>query len=86
MERGTGEFLPEGKCISIYGDEVIAGDRMQTWTRNFVLRKWNSTACQYEICVLDEKEYLLMEWKSGDYIWGGRETDYYIFQRKNCDK
>ena len=52
---------------------------MQVWTKGYVLRKWNSTACAYEIRRADDKEYLIMEWKSGDYLWGGYDTDYYAF-------
>jgi len=76
------EFLPEGECISVYGDEIIRGNDSQTWTKDYVLRKWNSTACKYEIFVRDNKEYLVMEWKSGDYRWGGKDTDYYVFERE----
>lgn len=75
------EFLENGQCISQYGNETIAGDDMQTWTKGFVLRKWNSTACAYEIHQVDGAQYLVMEWKSGDYRWGGFDTDYYVFAR-----
>ena len=54
---------------------------MQIWTKGFVLRKWNSTACAYEIQIIDGVEYLFIEWKSGDYIYGGMEPDYYVFKR-----
>ena len=75
------EFLSNGELISVYGEETIKGNNMQTWTKGYVLRKWNSTACNYEIFARDNKEYLVMEWKSGDYRWGGRDTDYYVFER-----
>lgn len=77
------EFNPDGECISAYGDEIISGRDMQEWTSGYVLRKWNSTACAYEIKDIDGKEYLFIEWKSGDYRWGGYETDYYVFERQN---
>lgn len=70
-----------GSCTSLYGDEIISGDEMQVWTKGYVLRKWNRTACAYEIREIDGVEYLIMEWKSGDYRWGGFETDYYVFVR-----
>ena len=75
------EFLEGGSCTSLYGDEIISGDEMQVWTKGYVLRKWNRTACAYEIREIDGVEYLIMEWKSGDYRWGGFETDYYVFVR-----
>lgn len=76
------EFFEGGGCTSIYGDKVISGDDMQVWTKGYVLRKWNSTACEYEIRTVDGKDYLIIEWKSGDYLWGGFPTDYYVFVRE----
>lgn len=75
-------FSEGGACESLYGTEVICGDRMQTWTKGYVLRKWNKTACAYEIRIIDGTEYLFIEWKSGDYRWGGFDTDYYVFIRE----
>ncbi len=76
------EFFEDGNCISIYGNETIAGDNMQVWTKGYVLRKWNRTACANEIRLDNNKEYLIIEWKSGDYRWGGFDTDYYVFMRE----
>lgn len=73
------EFFGNGSCTSVYGNETIRGDDRQVWTKGYVLRKWNSTACAYEIEWSGEREYLIIEWKSGDYRWGGCDTDYYVF-------
>lgn len=73
------EFLPNGECVSLYGNETISGRDCQEWTNGFVLRKWNSTACAYEIRRIDGTDYLFIEWKSGDYRWGGFDTDFYVF-------
>lgn len=75
------EFLPNGSCTSVYGNETISGDGKQVWTKGYVLRKWNNTACGYEIRKSDGAEYLIIEWKSGDYRWGGFDTNYYVFTR-----
>ena len=75
-------FSEGGHCASLYGEKWIQGDEMQVWTKGYVLRKWNSTACAYEIRHADGREYLIMEWKSGDYRWGGYDTDYYVFLRE----
>ncbi|MDE6762301.1 MAG: helix-turn-helix domain-containing protein [Oscillospiraceae bacterium] len=76
------EFFENGGCVSIYGDEIISGDNMQTWTKGYVLRKWNCTACAYEIRREGSRDFLIIEWKSGDYRWGGFETDYYVFVKE----
>jgi len=77
----TVEFKAGGEVISRYGNEVICGDHMQTWTKGYVLRKWNHTACAYEIRTIGGRDYLFMEWKSGDYLYGGAEPGYYVFAR-----
>lgn len=77
------EFLPMGDCISLYGDKTVKGRDMQEWTKGYVLRKWNSTACAYEIKEIDGTKYMFMEWKSGDYRLGGLDAKYYVFVRDN---
>ena len=74
-------FKENGEVISVYGDKTISGAHMQTWTKGFVLRKWNHTACAYQLCQIDGVEYLFVEWKSGDYTYGGLEPQYYVFTR-----
>ncbi len=75
------EFFPLGRCVSVYGDEIIT-ENEQSWTKGYVLRKFNHTACSYEIRYAHGREFLIMEWKSGDYRFGGFDTDYYVFVRK----
>lgn len=50
------------------------------FTKGFLLRK--DLACGYEIKNIDGKDYLFMEWKNGDYIYGGRKPQYYVFTRE----
>jgi DNA-binding transcriptional MerR regulator len=50
------------------------------FTKGFLLRK--DLACAYEIQNIDGKDYLFMEWKNGDYIYGGRKPQYYVFTRE----
>lgn len=76
------EFFEGGSCDLLYGNELISGDDMQTWTKGFLLRKFNRCACAYEIKNIENKDYLIIEWKSGDYRFGGSDTDYYVFVRE----
>lgn len=75
------EFKEDGKVKAVYEDEIIDSSDKHTWTRGYWLRKWNSCACAYEIKEFDGKEYLIIEWKSGDYRFGGSKTDYYVMVR-----
>lgn len=75
------EFFSGGSCRCVYEDETFEGDNNVTWTRNYLLRKWNWSACEYEIRELNNEEYMIIEWKSGDYRYGGFDTNYYVFVR-----
>lgn len=70
-------FLADGKCTSVYGERTVA----LTWTKGYVLHRTEQTACAYELRNDGTREYLLLEWKSGDYRWGGRDCGSYAFVR-----
>ena len=40
-----------------------------------------TTVAVYEIKAINGTEYLFMEWKMGNYIYGGKEPDFYVFVR-----
>lgn len=40
-----------------------------------------STKSKYQIETINEVEYLFMEWKSGDYTYGGKVPSYYVFKK-----
>lgn len=73
------EFFPEGRCRCVYEDDVFEGDDKLCWTKNYLLRKWNWSACEYEIRKHNDVDYMIIEWKSGDYRFGGFDTNYYVF-------
>lgn len=75
-------FSPNGHAKCIYEDDVFEGDDTVTWTKNYLLRKWNWSACEYEIRTIDNTDYMIIEWKSGDYRYGGYDTNYYVFVRE----
>ena len=76
-------FGEDGEITSLYGSEIISGKTKQSWTKGYVLRYWNKTACAYEIVTVDNVDYMIIEWKSGDYRWGGFDTDYYVFVKES---
>ena len=75
------EFIEGGECRAVFADGVTEGRENHSYTKGFWLRKYNSTACAYEIREIDGREYLIIEWKSGDYRFGGLPTDYYVMVR-----
>ena len=51
------------------------------WTKGLMLNNYSKTACAYEILMCDGKEYLIMQWKSGDYSFGGGRIYWYVYTR-----
>ena len=74
-------FFPNGNAKCIYADAVFEGEDTVVWTKNYLLRKWNWSACEYEIRTVDGTDYMIIEWKSGDYRYGGYDTNYYVLVR-----
>lgn len=72
-------FEPKGKLLSYYkGVEEIS---QLEWSKGVVINKNMSTASEYVIKSINGVDYLFVEWKSGDYIWGGKVYGYYVLKR-----
>jgi hypothetical protein len=52
-----------------------------TWTKGVVIHHGDQTASHYEIRKVDDREYLFLEWKSGDFTILGKRPPYYVLQR-----
>jgi len=71
-------FQPDGSCLQITRRHTSH----LTWTKGLVLNQKLRTASAYEIRHIDGTEYLIMEWKSGDYQYGSDARIYhYVFTR-----
>ena len=53
-----------------------------TWTKGVVHYVDDGVDGKYEIKKIDGKDYLLLEWMSGDVINLGKKPMYYVFERK----
>ncbi|MBQ9745811.1 MAG: MerR family transcriptional regulator [Clostridia bacterium] len=53
-----------------------------TYTRGFILNRMLHTAEKYVIREIRGEKYLIVEHKSGDYIYGGEIKYYYVFKKK----
>ena len=73
------EIFPDGDMVQKYMD-IEWHDK---WTKGYILNQHRSTAAAYQIKVTDDTEYLFMEWKMGNYIYGGMKPDYYVFKRED---
>ncbi len=83
----TMEFMEGGLLRAVYSTGATVCDQgLECWTRGYHLRKWISTKSAYEIREIEGREYLFIQWKSGDYIYGGLEPMYYVFERSGNDE
>ena len=90
LEEGLGlaelRFLPGGSLEQLYLDPSLEGGRQllhDRWTKGVVLMQGMKTAPAYELRTVHGKEYLFLEWKMGNYIFGGMEPEFFVFQRKS---
>lgn len=51
------------------------------WMKGYVICSPRSTASKYIIQEIDHVQYLFVQWKSGDYSFGGNEPYWYVFRR-----
>ena len=75
----TAEFLPEGVLHNYFDFNMYKNQ----WTKGTTLCTDGDgdTAPAYEMRSIEGVDYLFIEWKSGDYIWGKRDPQYYVFMR-----
>jgi len=78
------EFLPDGILHNYFDNNNPVKHGNMKWTRGTALLSYGdgtTLAPAYEIRNINGTEYLFIEWKSGDYVWGKRKPPYYIFKR-----
>ena len=66
-------FLENGKTA----------DSWWTWTKGHILHQGDKTDSSYEIKEIQGVNYLFFQWKSGDYIFGNMEPQYYVLRKLN---
>jgi len=53
------------------------------WTKGVLIDKVRATTSAYDLKLINNKEYMFLEWKMGNYIYGGAKPEYYVFERCN---
>ena len=71
-------FKPDGTLIASYGDNKTA---VINWSKNVVINKNVSTVSEYIIKEIDGETIMFVEWKSGDYTFGGEILGHYVFRK-----
>lgn len=82
----TAEFLVDGKIQNSFKNSdtgIISTDdpAVWRWVNGYVICNTRPLASKYVIKKIDDVDYLFIQWKSGDYYFGGREPSWYVFKR-----
>lgn len=72
-------FENNGKLYVGYNDS----DRLYpiNWSKDVVINKKVSTVSEYVVKEIDNETIMFVEWKSGDYTFGGEVYGYYVFKK-----
>lgn len=75
-------ILENGEAFFEYDRGQIA---KHTWAKGHLYYYWDkdiATDMKYSIVKKGSDEYLIMEWKSGDYLYAGIISGYYVFKKE----
>ena len=70
-------FTADGVAVQNYDGEEWQG----RWTKGALIDEGRATVSKYFFVERQGKEYLFMEWKTGNYVYGGMEPAYYVFEK-----
>ena len=72
------EFKPDGSAVRNYDGE----EWQEKWTNGALIDEQHATVSHYTFEVRNGTEYLFLEWKTGNYVYGGFPPSYYVFVRE----
>lgn len=72
-------FENNGKLFVGYNDSDMLYPI--NWSKGVVINKRVSTVSEYTIKEIDNNTIMFVEWKSGDYTFGGEVNGYYVFKK-----
>ena len=72
-------FLPDGNVAVYFKNDIIKNTK---YTKDIIIDLCVcDTASKYEIKTINSKDYLIIEWKSGDYVFGNFIFCYYVLEK-----
>ena len=82
----SAEFLSGGRVINVFKsyeetDAQSDPPGIWRWINGYVICNPQSTASKYVLQTYGDTEYLFIQWKSGDYSFGGQEPFWYVFKK-----
>ena len=79
-------FSEKGEIANTFGTQAsgkttVAGAPTWSWVNGFVINTKVSTVSQYVLREINGVTYLFIQWKNGDYLYGGEIPFWYVFKR-----
>lgn len=72
-------FENDGKLFVEYNDQKMLFPL--NWSKGVVIDKNIDTVSKYVIKEIENQSIMFVEWKSGDYRFGGKVNGYYVFKK-----
>ena len=72
-------FKKDGTATREYFDETWE----DKWTKGKLLDNKKLVASSYTFKIINNKTYMFLEWKMGNYVYGGMPAEYYVFVKEN---
>jgi|GEM_PF-1983204 len=70
--------MPDGEINVTFNGKV----NQATYTKDYIINMlYKNTTSKYVIKEIDGHTYMIVEWKSGDYVYGGIITCYYVLEK-----
>lgn len=69
-------FFEDGTAERRYFDNEVWTDK---WSKGVLIDLKKSILSKYFFKEVNNTEYMFMEWKMGNYVYGGQEPGYYVF-------
>lgn len=75
----TATFYTDGTVLRKY----FNCEWLDKWSNGVLLDQKKSVVSKYEFKEIDGQEYMFLEWKMGNYVYGGMPPEYYVFEKEN---
>ena len=77
-------IAPDNSCIASYkGKSEIHNEEIEFTKNYFINLGAPNTTSKYIYKTIDKKDYIIVEWKSGDYVYGKMINGYYVLEKLN---
>jgi len=77
---------PDYSCIANYkGKEKLHSEHIEFTKNYFINLGASNTTSKYIHKTIDNNDYIIVEWKSGDYVYGKMINGYYVLKKMNTN-